>query len=106
MPWKLMGQTGEPTTYCFANENSIKLPSQYVSFYIKINATLRPHQRSFILQWVVLNTVTHNWSKYRKYVSVEQSAINGMSKSYIQVLKQRKYCRRCDGEIVMAKSWK
>lgn len=52
-----------------AKHHYIKLLSLYMSLYT---------QR--LIQWTVINTVTHNWCK--EYVSVERSAIHGTSRLY------------------------
>lgn len=46
------------------NERSIKLLSKFLSLCPWISACLRTHQRSFFVQYSVVNIETHNWSKY------------------------------------------
>jgi hypothetical protein len=38
------------------NIQSIKLPSKFISLYSQISLDLKPHQRSFFVQWTVVNT--------------------------------------------------
>lgn len=53
---------------------NIILPSESLSPYPSVSAAFRKHQRSFSVQWVMLNTETHNWSKWR--ASAECPAIS------------------------------
>lgn len=40
-----------PTVILFLRRHSIKLPSKFISPYPQINVVLRPHLRSFFVQW-------------------------------------------------------
>lgn len=38
----------------------------FESYQVQLSTALNPHQRSCFLQWMVVNTETHNWSKCRE----------------------------------------
>lgn len=56
-----------------------QLSSRYAPLYQQTNATLNSHQKIFNLQWIIVNTKTHNQTKCREYVSVECSIRTGAS---------------------------
>ena len=44
-------------------KGSVKLPSKCICLYPQINAALSPHQRSFFMRLITVNTETHRWSE-------------------------------------------
>lgn len=64
-------------------------------FNRKISAFFSPLQRNAFVQWVVINTDTHNGSKSREHVIDEWTALNGVSnsQSLLPVLREH-YGRR------------
>lgn len=54
MVGKVIGHSGEPTNTALLNEHITKVSSKYSC--LKFSVSLRLHQRSFSLQWVVVDT--------------------------------------------------
>ena len=69
----------ESTTITLLNEHIIKQTPNNLSLYPQISASLKPHLGIFFLQWMVINTETHNQSRCRDYEAAEWSALNGTS---------------------------
>lgn len=74
-PWLGSSQPwGDPTTVILLNEHYIQLPSKFVSLYPGISS--QTASKSFLVQWVVVNIITHGWSESREKVSVESAGIH------------------------------
>lgn len=58
---EIIGPKGEPTDVL--NSNMIKLPSKYLYLYPQTCAAPNLSQRSFLLQWYVVNAEMHYCSK-------------------------------------------
>lgn len=64
--WGAHRTPGEVTAIVLLNGHGIKVLSKLLSLYSEISATLRPPQRSFFGQGIVVNADVHSWSKHRK----------------------------------------
>lgn len=65
------------------------------AFWIHISASLTLQESSFLLQYMVINTQTHNWSRLEnKWEAMECSALNALCIFSPHALRLRGHCGR------------